>query len=145
MVMDLHDCNARNRSRQNLLKNNYDRTNVYEDAVVKRSNTLRTDTFFNKLTLHDQKSIYKGQRACIYSQCEILSRVGEDAPWIRAYYHFLPSLTHSMPLGFSRMAEQGRGYGGENVIGKAYTTFALDFNSNILNDALPICRESFQI
>lgn len=132
IVMDLHDCNARNRLRRDLVKIKNDGPNIYADAVDKLSKKLKTDTFFNKLPLQDQKSIYKGQRACIYSQSEILSRMGEDASWIRSYYHFLSSHTHSLPLGFSRMAEHDRGHGGENDIDKAYITFALDFNSKIL-------------
>lgn len=132
MVMDLHDCNARNRLRRDLAKVEDDKSNIYEEAVVKLGNLLKANTFFKNLPLHDQKNLLKGQRACIYSQNEILSRMGEDASWIRAYYHFLSSHTHSLPLGFSRMADQGRGHGGENEIDKAYITFALDFNSKIL-------------
>lgn len=133
MVMDLHNCNARCRLLRDLAKINDDGTKSYKDTIVKLINELKKDIFFNKLPHHDQKSIYKGQRAYIYSQSEILNRMGEDALWIRAYYHFLSSHTHSLPLGFSRMAEQGRGHGGENVIDKAYITFAMDFNSKLLN------------
>jgi hypothetical protein len=143
IVMDLHDCNARNRMQRDLAKVKDSGSNIYEDAVVKLSNQLKTDTLFKKLPLPDQKSILKGQRACIYSQYEILSRMGEDASWIRAYYHFLSSHTHSLPVGFSRMADHGRGHGGENEIDKAYVTFALDFSSKILKRSTTDMRRVF--
>jgi len=131
-VMDLHDCHARNQLRQNLVKVKDAGPSIYEDAILDLSNKLKNDTFFRGLPLNDQRSILKGQRSCIYSHKTILNRMGEDASWIRAYYHFLSSHTHSLPLGFSRMAEHCRGHGGENVVDKAYVTFALDFNSKIL-------------
>jgi hypothetical protein len=143
IVMDLHDCHARNQLRRNLAKVKDAGPSIYDDAIVNLSNKLKNDPFFKELPSHDQKNIFKGQRACIYSQSQILSRMGEDASWIRAYYHFLSSHTHSLPLGFSRMAEHGRGHGGENVVDKAYITYALDFNSKILKKCTAQMQTAF--
>jgi hypothetical protein len=57
--MDLHDSNARNKLLRDLARVEDEKPNIYEEAVVNLSNQLKVDTFFKKLSLHDQKSILK--------------------------------------------------------------------------------------
>jgi len=132
MVMDLHDCTARARMSRDLVQEN-NASKKYEECKENLTKKLTEDAFFIKLPASVQKSVLKGQRSCIYSQDEILTRMGEDASWARGFYHFLSSHTHSLPVGFSRMAEHNRGHGGENDIEKCYVSAALDFCTNTLN------------
>lgn len=142
MVMDLHDCTARMRMSRNLVRNESG-CKVYEEGIEKLTEKLKANLFFITLPISVQKSVLKGQRACIYTQDEILARIGEDASSSRAFYHFLSSHTHSLPVGFSRMADQNRGHGGENDIEKCYTSAALDFGSNTLNRSTADMQKAF--
>jgi len=142
MVMDLHDCTARIRMSRDLVRNEIG-CKVYEEAIEKLTKKLNMDTFFGTLPVSVQKSVLKGQRACIYTQDEILIRIGEDASWSRAFYHFLSSHTHSLPVGFSRMADHNRGHGGENDIEKCYISMALDFCTKNLNRSTADMQKAF--
>lgn len=142
MVMDLHDCIARIRMSRDLVRDE-SRAKIYEEAANNLSAKLKENVFFSNQPVSVQKSVLKGQRACIHTQDEILSRMGEDVSLTRAYYHFLSSHTHTLPVGFSRMADHNRGHGGENEIDKCYISQALEFCTDILERSTSDMQTAF--
>ena len=130
-VMQLHDCMSRFRMFRDLNPNDEQLKGFEEQANELRS-ILQANTFFLNLPDPQRNKLLKGEHASILTQDEILQRMGEEWSGTRGYYRFLSSHIHSFPLGFYRMAEQGRGRGVENEVEKGYIGGALEYCANTL-------------
>lgn len=106
--------------------------NHYEDLNKK----LLSRKFFRSLPENRQKELLKGEKALLLNRDELLERMGEDKVYFRGMWKYLSSHTHSMPISFYRMADDGRGCGVENPVDKAMTTLFLDMTNKLLNRAI---------
>jgi len=140
-VMQLHDCMSRFRMFRDFDPND-EQLKKFEDQANELRSILEANAFFGNLPQPQRKKLLKGEQASILIQDEILQRMGEAASGIRGYYRFLSSHMHSFPLGFYRMAEQGRGRGVENEVEKGYISSALEYCAEILTRCTDDMRQA---
>jgi len=141
-VMQLHDCMSRFRMFRNFDPND-EQLNEFEEQANELRSILQENTFFSNLPDRQRNKLLKGEHASILTQDEILQRMGEACSGARGYYRFLSSHTHSFPLSFYRMAEQGRGAGVENEVEKEYIGGALEYCTNTLKRCTDDMRKVF--
>jgi Family of unknown function (DUF5677) len=104
----------------------------YHDDLAQK---LRSRKFFQALPEKRQVELLKGDRALLLNQDEIIERMGEKREEFRGLYRLLSAHTHSTPMAFYRMAEDGRGAGVENPIDKGEMAVALQVATGFLERA----------
>ena len=143
-VMQLHDCMSRLRMFRDFDPND-EQLKKFEEQANELRSILEANAFFGNLPEPKSKKLLKGEQASILVQDEILQRMRNTAPItnaLRGYYRFLSSHIHSFPIGFYRMAEQGRGDGEENRVEKEYIGTALKYCEKILTSCTDDMRQA---
>lgn len=142
-VMQLHDNSERHRMFSDLSSTGSDSDDhIYQLHQTDLKNRLLANSFFLSLDKGVQKKLLKAESAKILTFKEISERMGDGKKFIWGWYRFFSSHTHTTPLSFYRLSEQGR-TGVENDIDKAYKTLALDFANQVLTRTLNDFTVSF--
>ncbi|MDO9215348.1 MAG: DUF5677 domain-containing protein [Methylococcales bacterium] len=107
----------------------------HHNALVKE---LQSRSFFCSLPEKRQVALLKGNDdAMLLTRDEILDRMGKDKTHFRGMWRYLCAHTHSAPIAFYRMAEDGRGCGiKENQVDKRLTSALLMEVTDFLNLAI---------
>ena len=96
---------------------------------------LTNNEWFNNLPEKQQAHFLKGKNAFFKSQDEIISSSGGEIPDFRFKYIFASNHTHTLPMGFYRMADGNRGRGIESQVEIQYTGLCLEWVSEYLAKA----------
>lgn len=141
-VMQLHDCKERCRMFRAFDANDPQLAGFKEQADELKG-LLQSNAYFSLLPEPLKKTLLRGERATIFTQDEILQRMGEFDPKTRGYYRFLSSHAHSFPLAYYRMAEHNRGRGEENDVEKGYIASTLEFCTDLIKVSTDALQKSF--
>jgi hypothetical protein len=123
-VMQLHDCLSRHHMFRDFGNNDEDLPAFERQAEELRA-VLTNNSYFINLEPSRRKKLLNGDRATILTLHEICEKSGGNWAGHWGLYRFWSAQTHSLPLGFYRSVEQGRGRGVENDAEKAYIGGAL--------------------
>lgn len=107
----------------------------FESYTEEVKSDLEKTEFFNLLSEKQKKHYLKGNNAFFKSQDELIESAGGNVDEFRFRYRFLSNHTHSLPMGFYRMQESGRGTGVESETEIGYTGMCLDWAGECLTKA----------
>ena len=108
---------------------------LFDSATEEVKSDLKEVEFFKKISTKQQKHFLKGNTPFFQSKDEIIEASGGSVKEFRFWYRFLSNHAHSFPMGFYRMAQNGRGSGVESTSEVAYSGMCLNCVSEYLKQA----------
>ena len=132
-LLNLHD----HMSRIKLFKaaNNQETVDEFERFTNQVKSELEQTEYFQTLSEDQKKHFLKGHNAFFKNQDALIESMGDNVDEFRFKYRFLSNHTHSYPMGFYRMAENGQGTGIESDIEIKYSGMFLSWALEYLNKA----------
>lgn len=97
---------------------------------------LKSRRYFCSLPERRQNDLLNGQKALLLTHEEVFDRMGEPYKEFRALYKLMSAHTHTMPIAFYRMADDGRGNGVENPVDTGQIATFLPIAEKFLNRAI---------
>jgi len=98
----------------------------FEKQAQELRGRLLKNHHFLSLPEKKRKELLKGNNHYLHSQDELIGRMGENPNTFRFVYEFLSAQVHTLPLGFYRSGDKGRGRGLENPVERRYICLILD-------------------
>ncbi|MGL1932831.1 MAG: DUF5677 domain-containing protein [Desulfotalea sp.] len=129
-LMNLHDHMSRVKMFE-ALGDDYEKTDDAKNIRNEVISNLKSNPWFSQLPEKQKTHYLKGKNAFFKSKGEIISASGED-PDFRFKYIFASNHTHTLPMGFYRMADGNRGRGIESEIEVLYTGQCLEWVAECL-------------
>jgi hypothetical protein len=106
---------------------------AHHDDLTSR---LKNRKYFLSLPEKRQNELLKGEKALLSTHEEVFARMGEPYKEFRALYRLMSAHTHTMPIAFYRMADDGRGNGVENPVDKGQIAIFLPIGEKFLDRAI---------
>lgn len=131
-IFNLHDCKARISLYEKLGIKEEEKSKEIENDL---KNRLYKNKYFLSLSDKQQKEFLKGRRALMISQDDLVVKMGHDKNIFRGLYEFLSSQSHSFPLSFYKMKEDGRGRGVHCEAEENHTKVIIDYCIEFLEQA----------
>ena len=103
---------------------------VHDDLVRK----FKANGYLAGLPEKRQNELIRGEKTP-FVQDDMIERTGMDKSHFRFLYRWLSNHTHTGPVAFYRMAEQGRGRGFQNPIDTVYMAAAVSFAGDLMRRA----------
>jgi hypothetical protein len=125
-VLQLHDCLSRHKLFSQLKSTKEYLAGFHVQAQDLRDK-INSRAYFQALPEQRRAHILKGEHALLFSQDDLLKRMGEDVDLFRGLYRFLSFHVHSLPVAFYRIGEREQGRGVESEWEKKNIAIALDF------------------
>jgi hypothetical protein len=138
-LMNLHDHMSRLKMFK-VAENSDEQVVQFEGYTDEVKSDLKNTDYFKTLDEKQKKHFLKGNTAFFKSQDEIVKASGGSVDEFRFRYRFLSNHTHSYPMGFYRMAENGRGTGVESTSEVAYSGMCLSW----IAEYLTIAKNDFE-
>jgi hypothetical protein len=104
----------------------YEQVEGFEKQAEELRQRLLKNRYFISLPEKQRKELLKSKKHYLYSQDELIRRMGENPNTFRIGYEFLSAQVHTLPLGFYRTGDKNRGRGLENPVGRRYICLILD-------------------
>jgi hypothetical protein len=133
-LMNLHDHMSRLKMFK-VMKNSDEQVTPFEAHTNEVKADLKNTAFFKTLDEKLQRHYLKGNTAFLKSQDEIITASGGCVDEFRMKYRFLSNHTHSYPMGFYRMVENGHGTGIKSQLEIEYTAMCLNWITEYLTKA----------
>ena len=134
LMMHLHDHNTRRKMLSEFEPNNADFGDSSDAVQADLVDRISKTRHFNSLSEKKQRELIRGEKPP-FVQDEVLERMGIDRNGFRGLYRLFSAHTHSGPMAFYRMADQGRGGGVENPVDIEYMVIALEFATDVIQRA----------
>jgi len=138
-LMQLND--ATHRVRMFELFDNNAEAAAGQAAADKLKTKLQENIYFQTLDPRLQKQLLQGHRPSIFNLRENIEKLSVD-PKIWGIFELLSSHTHTLPLSFYRMVDQGR-TGVENYTDSMYIAMAMDLAEEILKGIVKSFQADF--
>ncbi len=125
------------------------RSERLEENAEKFRIALTSNNYFQCLNENNKKKFLKGKHHMFLSQDEVLARTSSDVDGLRRIYNRLSNETHTLPMAFTQVMNNGTGLGTEVDHDKVIVSLAMQLAASCLSTAsrkyveLLGCRSDF--
>ena len=138
-VMQLCDCTSRIKLFKQMGR--HEQAAAFQPQADDLRARLQSNIYFQSLELQRQQQLLQGIRPSLYSMRELSLRASvDDRVW--GYFELLSSHTHTLPVSFYRLGEQGR-TGVANEADQSYIASAIEFSIDMLQRAIEAFKKDF--